>query len=136
MRGITYRARYMKGGKEVFSAVMFAGNVGVYTAMKAGGYSISENQRWPEKNPLGLFQNLFMMFAGYNEISWIIRDTLMACNDYDCAYKRLAHGNINALGYIILAGTEPGQGAIISRNRFGAAHVDKLDASKGKWYVV
>jgi hypothetical protein len=43
---------------------------------------------------------------------------------------------ISSLGYIILAGTEPDQGAVIARNRFGAAHVDTLNNSTGKWFLV
>lgn len=46
-----------------------------------------------------------MMFGGYKEISWIIREALENCDDYDCAYDYLKNTEINALGYIILAGT-------------------------------
>lgn len=45
MRTITYRSKFVKGGHEKFEAVMFAGTVGVYTGMRKGAYSISENQR-------------------------------------------------------------------------------------------
>ena len=40
-RSITYKAKFVKNGKEVFEAAMFAGNIGVYTAIKKGAYSIS-----------------------------------------------------------------------------------------------
>lgn len=39
-------------------------------------------------------------------------------------------------GYNIIAGTKDEEGAIISRNRFGAAHVDLLDSANGKWFLV
>lgn len=58
------------------------------------------------------------------------------CDDYDCAYKNLKTKRINALGYLILAGVKENEGVIISRNRLGVAHEDKLDAKNGKWYVV
>ena len=45
MRSITYRAKFVRDGKHIYDAVMFAGNVGVYTAMKPGKFAISENQR-------------------------------------------------------------------------------------------
>lgn len=77
-----------------------------------------------------------MGFAGFQEISWMIRDTLEACDDYDCAYKNLKNRKINALGYLTIAGTKDDEGVVISRARFGTAHEDKLDTKSGKWYVV
>lgn len=41
MRDITFRARFVKNGEEKFDAVMFAGNVGIYTGIKKGAYSVS-----------------------------------------------------------------------------------------------
>jgi len=63
-RNMTYRAKFVRGDKYLFDAVMFAGNVGVYTGMKAGAFSISENQR-NTNDTTGLFENLIMMFMGY-----------------------------------------------------------------------
>ena len=48
----------------------------------------------------------------------------------------LKKGNINALGYIILAGTEPGQGSVIAKNHFNVAHEEVLNVTAGKWYLV
>lgn len=41
MRNLTFRAKFVAGDEFLFSAVMFAGNLGVYTGMKPGGFSIS-----------------------------------------------------------------------------------------------
>lgn len=76
------------------------------------------------------------MFTGYKEISWLIRETLTKCDAYDCAYNHLRSTDINALGYIILAGTKDEEGVIISRNREGPAHEDHLNITQGKWYLV
>lgn len=43
MRTITYRAVFTRGGKTLYEADMFAGCLGVYTAIKPGAYSISQN---------------------------------------------------------------------------------------------
>ena len=43
MKYVTYNARFVHGNKTSFDAVMFAGVVGVYTGMKEGAYSVSEN---------------------------------------------------------------------------------------------
>ena len=136
MRKITYRANFVSKGEKVYDAVMFAGVTGVYTGMKKGAFSISENQRFPHEKDRGAIENLLMMFSGYKEISWVIRETFSLCDDYDCAYDHLKNTEINALGYIILAGTKPGEGVIISRNRKGAAHEDHLNVTNGDWYLV
>ena len=65
-----------------------------------------------------------MLFSGFDEISWLIRNCLEKCETYECARKYLEKGKINALGYIILAGTKGDEGVVISRNRLNAAHVD------------
>ena len=85
---MTYRAKFVKDGKYLYDAVMFGGNVGVYTGMKAGAFSVSQNQR-NTHNDVALFENIAMMFLGYNEISWIIRTTLNECDTYECAHKKM-----------------------------------------------
>ena len=77
-----------------------------------------------------------MLFSGFDEISWLIRDCLMKCESYDCAQRYLQTGKINALGYIILAGTKDDEGIVIARNRLDTAHVNSLNSTEGKWYVV
>ena len=131
MRTITFRAVFIKDGKYVYDAVMFGGTVGIYTGIKKGVFSVSENQREPGKHRIGLLDNLYMQAVGYKEISWIIRDTLMTCDSYDCAKNALTSTPINALGYITIAGTKPNEGAIISRNRYDAAHIEYLSNSTG-----
>jgi N-acylethanolamine-hydrolysing acid amidase len=83
---------------------------------------------------MGLVENLVMLFSGYNEISWELRNVLDTCDSWECANKRLSSDNINALGYIILAGTKENEGVVISRNRFGPAHQDNLNDTN--WYLV
>jgi hypothetical protein len=43
MRKVVYRAIFKKNGLYSFDAVMFAGTVGIYTGMKKGSFSVSEN---------------------------------------------------------------------------------------------
>ena len=97
LRNMTYKAKFVKDGKYAYDTVQFAAIVGVYTGFKAGAFSISENQRrldegqlgftgivrrtltyfFPEsKVPIGLIENLLLMFTGFNEISWTLKDTL------------------------------------------------------------
>jgi len=45
MRELTYIANWYKGGEHIFDTVMFAGDIGVFTGMKKGAFSVSENDR-------------------------------------------------------------------------------------------
>jgi hypothetical protein len=64
MRKITYSVTFTRDGEYVYDAVMFAGNLGVYTAVKKGAFSVSENERFPETDQKGLLENIMMMFYG------------------------------------------------------------------------
>jgi N-acylethanolamine-hydrolysing acid amidase len=75
-----------------------------------------------------------MIFMGYNEISWITRDALIECNDWECAINKLSSSSIIAPGYLIVAGVKDYEGAVISRDRFGPAHTEML--THDRWFVV
>jgi acid ceramidase len=115
---------------------MFAGTVGVYTGIKKGAFSISENQREFNEQESGLVENLAMLFSGYTEISWLVRETLTECYSFKCAHQKLVHTPISAIGYLILAGTKDDEGVVISRNRFGEAHEERLNSNNGTWFLV
>ena len=83
-----------------------------------------------------MIENVLMLFTGYSEISWVIRETLIECDSYDCAYKKLRSDQISALGYIILAGTKNDEGVIITRDRFGVANEKHLNSTDNTWFLV
>lgn len=134
MRKITYTVTFKRDEDYVYDAVMFAGNVGVYTAIKKGAFSVSENERFPETDKKGALENMMMLFQGTQEISWLIRSTFETCDDYECAYQKLGHEKICALGYIILAGVKDEEGVVVSRSRYGIAHEEHLNATQ--WFLV
>eukprot|EP00178_Gracilaria_changii_P006355 TRINITY_DN20958_c0_g1_i1.p2 TRINITY_DN20958_c0_g1~~TRINITY_DN20958_c0_g1_i1.p2 ORF type:complete len:130 (-),score=8.43 TRINITY_DN20958_c0_g1_i1:18-407(-) len=75
-----------------------------------------------------------LIALGFNEISWAIRDSFEKCETYSCAYNFLKDTPVIAPGYIVLAGLEGNEGTIISRDRFGPAHIDTL--SDDRWYLL
>jgi N-acylethanolamine-hydrolysing acid amidase len=92
MRNITYIGRFMDGDKYLFDGVMFGGYNGVMTGMRKGQFSISINERKPSwrSDPLELIKNFASLFAGYQQNTKLIRDTLTTCSSYDCAFKHLS----------------------------------------------
>jgi hypothetical protein len=126
MRAILYEGRFYKGDVYQFEAVMFAGTNGVFTGMKSGAFSVSLNNRKPSfrTDIFGLLTNIGALFTGSQQISKLIRDTLIDCGDYTCAFNRFQSVGIICPGYIILAGTGPNEGVVITRDRTGVAHLD------------
>lgn len=131
-----YRVTYTHSGKYAFDSVMFAGVVGIYTGMKAEAFSVSQNTREFTKDPIYFLENLVMLFSGYNEQSWLIRETLDTCKDWNCAHEKLRDTPVDSLGYFILAGTKQDEGVIIARNNRGPAHETFLNSSDGTWFIV
>jgi hypothetical protein len=133
-RVLTYLAKYYRGDEYLFDALMFAGDTNVFTGYKEGAFSITLNQRKPDGSSTDLAVNLGLIFSGYNQVAWTIRETLTNCTDYACALEKLQTDHMVAPAYFILAGTKNNEGAIISRDRFGTAHLDEL--SDDRWYLV
>lgn len=136
LRKITYAAKFVRGDKILFEATMFAGCVGVYTGMKPGAFSISENKRAisQQKDLLSLAVTFEMIIAGYKSISWVMRDTLFECHNYECAYNKLNETPTISAAYVILAGTKDNEGVILSRDRTSTAHAEHLSADN--WYLL
>jgi len=112
---------------------MFAGDIGVFTGMKPNAFSVSENDRQQSVTMEKVLENLEYIFKGYNEISWITRDALINCGDFECALSYFMSKPIIAPGYLTMAGVNKYEGAVISRDKLGTAHVEMLSATN--WYV-
>ena len=135
MRNITYQGEFYRNGSYLFTAVMYSGLNGVHTGWR-NGWSVSINNRRPSfrTNPIYLLENIGMILLGYTQNMKLIRDTLQTCDDYSCALDKLSTTPQIAPSYYAVAGNETYQGAIITRDRFGPAHIDLL--SKENWYIV
>ena len=133
-RQIVFNANFYKNNERVYEAAMFAGSIGVYTGMRPNAFSTTENRRTLGQGYEGFLINLGMILTGYNPISWLIRETLETCVDFDCALDKYTNGAIIAPGYIILAGLQGNEGAVISRDRDQPAHIDYLNETR--WYIL
>jgi len=113
---------------------MFGGDIGIYTGFKEGIFSVSENDREIIHTLPSLLENVAMIFLGYDEISWITRQALIKCDTFQCAVNYLSTAPIIAPGYLTIAGTGRYEGAVISRDRNGAAHIEML--TEERWMLV
>ena len=116
---------------------MFAGLNGVMTAEKPNGFSISLNSRNPSYRTdlLVLALNLGAYLTSAPQVTRMIRETFESCSDYACAFPRIRDTKVMAYAYLTIAGSQPYQGAIIARDRFGAAHVEELSSDGTVWFL-
>jgi hypothetical protein len=75
------------------------------------------------------------LLFGLEEASWLTRNALETCDDFECARSLLKNTWTNSLVYFTLAGTKDDEGVIISRNLHDVAHEEKLDVENGKWFI-
>ena len=159
MSQLVYKARFERDGVYQFDAVMFHGTVGVFTGFKDGAFSVSSNSRllyaesdWTAdqlafrrfiamfnaqyaKYIAGVLENLGNLLIGRRSHTWLMRETLEQCSDYECAKKQLSMTHICSLVYYIVAGVNPNEGVSITRGRTGPEYFEFLDADNGQWYI-
>ncbi len=114
---------------------MFAGLNGVMTGERPKAFSISLNSRTPSNrvNIVNIILNVGAKLLSAPEVTRVIRETLEQCDNYaTCALPRLRSIQMMSPCYLTIAGSEPYQGAIISRDRYEAADVREL--SNTSWF--
>ena len=73
-----------------------------------------------------LIPNLLLMHTGANQVFWIVREAFEKCDDYSCAAKKLTTQTTIAPVYFIMAGVNPYEGMVLTRDRFKVANIRSL----------
>ena len=135
LRDITVTIEFQSNGNTLYTGTTFASYAGLLTAQKPYGFTISLDQR--DKGPWWLNDMQAMKTGTQGIISFLIRDVLADPNsDFNTAVETLSTTPLIAPCYLIVGGTQPGEGVVITHNRTGAIDVMKLDANNGRWYVL
>ncbi|XP_023658989.1 N-acylethanolamine-hydrolyzing acid amidase-like [Paramormyrops kingsleyae] len=124
-RKLTVDILFMRDGKVAYRGTSFAGYIGLWTGQSANKFTISGNQR---DDGFSL-ENVTLA-------SWLIRETLEEAASYKDALERLSKVPIITHIYYIVAGVQPGEGAVVTRNSSGEADVWELDPPHGQWFRV
>jgi len=137
LKDMTFIADFQKGGKTLFKTTSFAGYVGALSGIKPGGFSVTINTRFYHQGVWEMFYEIVAAIEETNAtlVSFLTRDVLTVRNNYNAALNDLSNVELIADVYYILAGVNPGQGAVISRNRMNATNVWQLN-SPSQWYVL
>lgn len=136
LRKLTIQVDFRSKGKTLYKGTTYVGYVGLLTGMRLNAFSISANER-----DLGdyLIDNILqaMFIPGTTSASFLIRDTLASINNFKEAVLALSNTPLAAPIYFIVAGVTEGEGAVISRDRDGAANVWFLDVpNQARWFEV
>lgn len=136
LKKTSYVGDFYKGGKKIYSCVLFGGALNCATAFKQDKFAISLNQRSPSgmRDQFNFLANIGYISNGTPQVSSVIRDALENCDDYQCAYNKLTKAKISGSAYYIIAGINKNEGAVITRSPEGALNVAAL--SDTKWYLV
>jgi len=110
----------------MYDGLMFAANLGVYAGVKPGAFSISLNSRNGNETDLDVFTNIASIFVGNEDVGQLIRRTLDICNSFECAVALLSVAPLDDFTYLLVAGVNPYEGAVIARDRLGFVHIDML----------
>lgn len=112
---------FTRNGKVAYTGNTFAGYIGVITAMRPGQFSISANSRFQGDHggKVNLFENVKVAKLGGKPIGTYIRWLVDRDNTYSDVLKLMKTTLLIDVAYYAVAGVNPGEGAIITRGRFG-----------------
>ena len=140
MRKITYIMDFKeKKNKTSFTAVGYLGMTGFNTVVKPGGWALTHDER--DQGFIGedwlnvLLKRRILTFA-------LIRSLAQTAATFDDAVEALSSTPLDAPSYFVVSGIKAGEGALITRSRDPASNnastpvVYRLDASKGRWYLL
>ena len=134
LRNLTVVIDYQQGGKTVYTGTTFVGMVGMLSAQKPYGYTITLDERDQGGWWMNLIEALTDGTGGVTSL--LIRDTVAGDYTFEAAVNKLAYTALIAPCYFIVGGTTSGQGAVITRDRISALDLWYLNAMEGQWFLV
>ena len=139
-RKSTFIVHFQEQSKMVYSGVTAAGYIGLFTGQKPNTFTITLNERRTGNVWLNIIE-LLEDHPGAS-VGLVIRDTLADPNiNFEGVVEKLTYIPLIAACYFIIGGINPGEGAVITRDRKEAVQplsngVWRLNSSLGQWYVL
>ncbi|KAH3726701.1 N-acylethanolamine-hydrolyzing acid amidase-like [Dreissena polymorpha] len=134
LKNLTVFVDFQRGGQTVYSAITYAGYVGVLTGQRPNGFTITVDER-DQGIPLW---NLILALLDDNAvpISFLVRNSLDNDTTFEDAVQRLAYTQTIADAYFIIAGTKADEGAVVTKGRLAADDIWRLNAENNRWFLV
>lgn len=136
LRKLLVTVTFTRGGKEVFTSTTYAGFVGVLSAQKSGAFSVSVDTRFDTNLDAGIIGWILGKNSDCRFLTYETRDMMEKMPDYDSALKHLVEYKALGPAYIIIAGTRPGEGAVIAK-QFNATAEKRNESwpNADVWYL-
>lgn len=139
-RKSTFIVHFQEQGKTIYSGVTTAGYIGLLTGQKPNTFTITLDERRTGNVWLNIME-LLKDHPGAS-VGLVIRDTLADPDiNFEGVVEKLTYIPLIAACYFIIGGINPGEGAVITRDRKEAVQplsngVWRLNSSPGQWYVL
>jgi len=121
LRDILVNVRFMRGGQELYDATTYAGFVGLLSGSRKGAFSITVDTRYDAT----LDEGILGWIAGKNSdcqfLTFETRHVIEGNSTYDEALQSITTYKPLGPAYIIIAGTEKAQGAVVALDFNGTA---------------
>ena len=142
LKGVTVDATFKSGDVELFRSTSYIGYVGVVTGARTGasGWGVQVNQLFVVEVPF--IHTIQAAINGAHSIGFALRNILYSADSFQDALAQMKTVPLMSDCYLILSGQEPGEGAIITRDRDGPdAGTPRADGvtmlgEDGGWYLV
>ncbi len=139
MRRIVVDLTYVRGNETVATGTAGVGFVGAFNGMRRGAWSASINARGKGGKLLAnIVQSLLTRsLTPSQHLREVLTSPSRAAESFDGAVGLLCTSPLIDENYYIVAGTKPGEGAVVTRGRERAVDVERLDPSKPDgWFLL
>lgn len=143
IRNLTVQAKFIKNSRVLFTSDVTAGFVGILTGMSVHGFSVSINERDLGGNLVEDVLEALLKHAW--SPTHLARQVLTNAESYTEAVDMLDKEALTAPVYFIAAGSQPNQGAVLTRDRNKLADAFALNTSSipdddraadSRWYLL
>jgi hypothetical protein len=129
---------FRKAGKSAFRISGFVGYMGALSGQVPGGFSVTIDTRFYPNGLWEMFDEIIFALEHTNAslVSFLTRTTLETKYNFTEAVKFLKNYPLVADVYYTVAGSNPGEGIVIARNRTDTANTTVINLNENKWYVL
>eukprot|EP01092_Planopodium_desertum_P010520 TRINITY_DN468_c0_g2_i2.p1 TRINITY_DN468_c0_g2~~TRINITY_DN468_c0_g2_i2.p1 ORF type:complete len:508 (-),score=112.70 TRINITY_DN468_c0_g2_i2:116-1570(-) len=138
LKGLALIVNATRGGQTAYKMSSLAGFVGALSGQVPYGFSVTIDTRFYPDGVIELFEEVVAALEEKNAtlVALLTRDALNNSKDWNGAMEILSNDWLVADVYYIVAGVNPGEAAVITRNRTDAADIWVIDPSAGRWFEV
>ena len=128
LRPLVVNVEMTKGGKALYRQTTFAGFIGAHTAVRpgsgsgsnAGGFTLTIDSRFDNNFDSGILAWLLKDASptgkdDASEVTMVARKVIEEASDFTSALKTINTTQVLGPAYIIMGGSKPGEGAVITR---------------------